>query len=910
MKKVPDMWIERTGPESHMLIATKLHPPFLKAKTLPRKHLVDRLSKGKDRRLIVISGVAGSGKTSLVCQWIVKDELPIAWYSLDESDNDPDVFFRYLLASLSALDGRLATVLEPWTKGQRILPGPEFVSRLIEVLADFPGERYLVLDDYHVITSAEVHDFMLTFLDRAPPGMHVVIVSRYAVPLPLARFKIRNQIVEISSEDMKLSHKETERFFTEIVRVKITPGQIQELTRLLEGWVGGLQLFGLCLKDKETAKGLGDILNRTCREASDYLIDEVLGAQPEKVRAFLQATCLLERFDAGLCREVTGFTDASEILEHAYRNNLFLIPLDGEQKWYRYHHLFSKAVSARVRSSSPERVSRILQTAALWFARNDYLEDAFRHAFASDDLEFAADMLEDHLLVLYKRNEIGSFRRWLSRLPHRVFIQRALLRLQECYFKIESVQLSDVSAVLTELGGHRDEVFARYEGAKRKLCDDLLLLLETILPCLSDPGEVDIEKFQRSLGPISHEKTNLSGIMSIVVPSTYFHHGKMPRALEALKDASAAVFASGSPLIKMIWFRMMATVERLQGHLCRSEAILKEAFFFLDRNGLSGSHLRFMLYLPMAWILYMRDRLDKASEYVGPALRWFEQSRLMYEIADANYLLSLIHLAHGETEKITVCIRRMEWATKGVGSPGFMAQTDAFIVRLWLAQGNLRETERWANRRGLVIEEPFSLHFVFECIACSGLLFLKGRHQEASGMLETLRSRCISQNMMGPVLEIDLLGSANSYALRDRSRARMLMVEALGFCEREGYVRPFVDRAKMISPILLDLSTNPPKGADLRSLNAIMKACRIIHFPTGEGDGLPGIGMRRLTRRETEILELISAGHSDREIAEKLFISLHTAKTHTRHILRKLGLKKRLQTVRWADELRSPERLH
>ncbi len=412
-------------PVNGMFISTKLHMPPVKPELLLRGHLVGHLTEGQDRRLIVISGVAGSGKTSLVCQWIAQNGLLAAWYSLDRTDNESDLFFRYLFKTLIAAEKRLAATLGPLLDQQRPLSGKEITPLLIESLMGIAQDIYVVLDDYHLIQSGEIHDTLSYLLDYMPPRVHIVFLSRYALPISLGHFRVRNQITEIAASDMQFSEEETAGYFSKIMSVDLSSDEVRELVRYTEGWVGGLQLLGLSLKNNRTFRDLGDILKRACREMADYLVDEVVRIQPPKVETFLRATVLLGRFNADLCREVTGLPDAAEIIDYLYRNNLFLTPLDGERIWYRYHHIFSEAIRKQAMATSAPMFRDVQRRAALWFAANGYLEDAFRHAFSSEDFEFTADLLEEYLLGLPDESGYAGGARWLTKIPYHILNGRA-----------------------------------------------------------------------------------------------------------------------------------------------------------------------------------------------------------------------------------------------------------------------------------------------------------------------------------------------------------------------------------------------------------------------------------------------------------------------------------------------------
>jgi LuxR family transcriptional regulator, maltose regulon positive regulatory protein len=875
---------------------------------LPRSHLVERLTAEKDHALLLVTGYAGSGKTSLVCQWLEKNLLPVAWYALDETDNDEDLFFRYLLTSLGMVRELLGPVIGPWVEGQRRIATGDILPELITALAASSEPLYLVLDDYHKITNPEIHKFVERLVSRALPCLHVVILSRAGLPFSLSRMKMRGLMAEFSAEDLKLTYKETEQFFREIFPVSLSAGQLHELTSHMEGWLGGLQLFGLSLKGRETVDVLKNILNKAAGEAVDYLIDEVIGNQTEKVREFLYATTLLTRFNGDLCRAATGMSDAPEVLEKAWKSNLFLVPLDSEGMWYRYHNLFSKAVRKLSRSRYDESASTILRTAASWFAQAGYLEEAFRHAFASGDFEFAADMLEDHVAILYERYEIASFRRWLQKLPPDVFMDRALLRLFDCRFKIESVQLAGVAATLHEMEERKDLFLNRYEGAKRKLCDDLLLVLARILPDWYDPENVDIGNLENALQQITPDNSALAAFRT-TIPFSYFYKGRLSLASLALRQASPAIFSSRNWSAVMIWYRVHATVERFQGRLGRSEAIIGEAFQFLGRTGATGPQPTFMLDLQMAWIDYLRNDIEKAAHSATTVLRYAEQTRSLYEIVDVYHLLALISSAQRETDKTDHYLRRMETVARDIGTPSLIALTEAQAVRIALAGGDVEKGLQWAARRKISLSEQFSFRYVTECLAWSELLTAQGRHDGSLEILGQLSLRCAAENIMEAVLVVDLLQVENLSALGVRVAAATMLANAIGIAEVEGYVRPFVDRASGIGPVLSAFAkTRRGKGEKHSRMSPFVQ--RLLDACNKVVDGAPSSGEQSrsrvgdLTRRETEILRLLSAGYRDKEIADKAFISLHTAKTHIKHIFEKLGVTTRVQAVRRAEELK------
>jgi LuxR family maltose regulon positive regulatory protein len=885
-----------------MLIKTKLDLPPLRARMLDREHLVEKLSAAATSRLILITGQAGSGKTSLACQWIRRRELHVLWYSLDKTDNEGDIFFRYLLTAFSNKDKLLAEALRPFLQGRKRLTGEETLPFLIEHVANLAEQTYLVLDDYHLITSGEIHNALSYLLQHMPPTLHIVLMTRHQPPFSLARLRVSDQMVEISGLELRFTEKEGERFFSEIMPVGLTAEQMQELTSYAEGWIGGMQLIGLSLRERHGLEGLGDILHRARRLTAEYLIDEIVHVQPERVRDFIRATVLLNRFNADLCTSITGIEETQEILDYLQRINLFLIPLDAGHEWYRYHHLFSEAMAARIKIEWPQGAVHVHRKAALWFAQHHFLEDAFQHAFASQDFQFAADLLEDYLYLFFEGYAIASVQRWLLRLPQEVFMQHPLLRLDECSFKILSQELAYVEAVVEDIEGTKEESSRRYGGFKKTRFHNTLTYLKHTLPYFEDPATVDVDRLKRGTLEVSKNDHLLGGAIELTVALSQLYKGNLSEAETTLRGIRHVIFLSQSIFRRMLWFKSFADVERGQGHLSRSEATIKQAFLFLDHHEHHDSPLRFFLYLPLAWISYLRNDLDGALEHATTSSRYAEQAGFISEIIGSNFLLSMISLARGESEKIDLCMGRLQSASSA-GASGSTALGDAYTALISVMRGDLKFAAQWADRRRPGIEEVFSVRLVFECLAYTRLLYEQGRYDEALPILEYVRQKCLIRNMRDALLQVDLLYCATLNALGDRDQARSVMEQALTFSETEGYVRPFADCWPLVSPMLTSMARSFSLRKDLPHLATILNACGSAEGLTSISKRMSGNGTAGLTRREMEILKLIAAGYRKREIAEMAFISLDTVKTHTRHIFEKLEARTKIEAIRRAREV-------
>lgn len=869
---------------------------------LKRDHLIGKLTAAATSRLILITGQAGAGKTCLACQWIRQKGLNTLWYSLDETDNEEDLFFRYLLTLFSNKDKCIAKAFRPFLQGRKRLSRKEILPFLIEHIAELAEQTYLVLDDYHLITSGEIHNALAYLLRYMPSNLHIVVITRHQPPFPLARLRVSGQMVEISGPELRFTEKEGARFFSEIMPVDLTSEQMQELTNYAEGWIGGMQLIALSLRERKGVEGMEGMLKRAYRLTAEYLIDEIVHVQPKRVRDFIRATVLLRRFNADICTHITELKEAQEILSYLHRINMFLIPLDAEHEWYRYHHLFSEAMATRIKIEWPQGVAQVHRKAALWFAQHNFLEDAFQHAFASGDSEFAADLLEDYLYLFFESYSIASVQRWLSRLPQRVFMERPLLQLDECSFKILSQELADVKAVIEDIDRTKEEVYKGYGEFKKSRFQNTLTYLKHTLPYYEDPATINVDRLKRGTLELSKDDNLFGGAIELTVALSQLYQGNLLEAEATLRRIRHVVFSSESIFRKMLWFKAFADVERWQGHLVRSESIIKEAFLFLDHHGYHDTPLRFFLYLPLAWISYLRNDLDGALEHATMSSRHAEQAGFINENIGSNFLLSMISLAGSESEKIDLYLRKLQSASSA-GASGSSALGNAYIALISVMRGDLRSAQRWADQRRLSMEDVFSIRLFFECLAYTRLLYEQGKYHEALPFLESIRQKLLSRKMKEALFHIDLLYSPILNALGDTDQASRIMKQALTFSETEGYIRPFADSWPLISNLLTRLAQSLSLQQNHSHLAKILSIC-------GFDKGVIPVAKRMsenraagLTQRELEILKMIAAGYKKREIAEMTFISLDTVKTHTRHIFEKLNARTKIEAIRRAQEV-------
>src|SRR5947209_6954306 len=422
---------QRAYPDRMAVLGTKLHLPSPRRRLVARARITDqlRVGGGEGARLVLVAAPAGFGKTTLLAQWLAaeRSQCRVAWLALDPGDADVRQFLTHLVAAIQIAEPEVGVdALALLEAGGPTPPEAVLVSLIndLDVLADC---TVVALDDYHVIDGAAVHDAVAFLLDNLPPQVTLAMTTRADPPLPLSRLRARGELVEVRVADLRFTPGEAEAFLNEVMGLRLEPALVAALEARTEGWAAGLQLAALSARAHAAAPdGSGDVagfveaFSGSHRFVLDYLVEEVLGGQPEEVRAFLLDTSVLDQMTGGLCDALTCRGDGQGMLETLERGNLFVVPLDDERRWYRYHHLFADALRARLAAGHADRVRELHAAASRWLAEDGLLSDAVRHAIVSGDHEHTADLVELTLADMWRRRQDRTLRDWLVALPEDV----------------------------------------------------------------------------------------------------------------------------------------------------------------------------------------------------------------------------------------------------------------------------------------------------------------------------------------------------------------------------------------------------------------------------------------------------------------------------------------------------------
>jgi LuxR family transcriptional regulator, maltose regulon positive regulatory protein len=889
------------------LLSTKLHIPEARANLVTRSRLVARLAEGLrlGRRLTLVSAPPGFGKTTLIREWIGVTERRVAWLSIDEGDNDAARFLHYMIAALAQADdgvgynaiGQVLPDSSPSATPQELLTAA--VTRLINDLAETGTDLLLVLDDYHLINEFAVHDLVAFLLANQPPGFHVVIGTREDPPLPLARMRARDQVTEIRERDLRFTPEEAAAFLNQTMSLGLSAGSITSLTSRTEGWITGLQLAGLALRqltgtaDEFVAAFAGDD-----RYIVDYLMAEVLDREPEPIRSFLRRTSILDRLSAPLCDALMGGGDSQAMLEHLLNANLFLVPLDNRREWYRYHVLFAEALDLTL--TAQERIE-LHHRAAEWYERNGMMAEAVPHSLSAQDWERTARLIEQTARKALTRGETGTLSRWLQALPEAVARSRPHLCLAYAWVALT--------------GGRLDRVEQWVQAAMRAASPDdaevegEVTAIRALLAVLRGDTPSAIQLARQALDSLPADDLFLRGLVAMNLGLAYDAQGDMAPASQAYSLAQAIGQASGNDLVSLMSASQLADIKVLQGKLHEAAAMYRQ----IIQSAESGQQLSIasMAYVSMGRLLYEWGDLDTATRHLTTAIELGQQ----WKSADMP-ATCLVHWAHikqtqGNADGAQDLLLQAEQALQGhIISPPTIGTVKAYQARLWIRRGNLEAARRWAQeyqaRPSHIPGYPGYLRQI-EGATWARVLNAQGKPEAAILLLDSLLQVAEAAGQMGNVIELLALGALALQAQGQSAQAMTALERALTLAEPEGYLRIFVDEGEPMKLLLQRMKVKDPrKGAEggrMRDyVDKLLSAVgeRAFH-PSSRG---PQPLVEPLSERELEVLRLIADGFSNAEIAGKLVIAQGTVKRHINNIYGKLGVQSRTQAVAKAREIR------
>ncbi|WP_448624350.1 LuxR C-terminal-related transcriptional regulator [Geodermatophilus sp. URMC 64] len=889
------------------LLETKLHVPRRRRGLVARARLIERLRRADDAPLTLVSAPAGFGKTTVLTEWLGSaDGRSVAWLSLDPRDNDPALFWAYLIAALrtAAPDvgvGALGLLSSPQSSAEAVL------GALVNDLATLPDDVVLVLDDYHVIESPQIHDGTAFLVEHLPAQVHLVLAGRADPPLPLARWRGRGELVELRAADLRFTPEEAAEYLTGVMGLALTAGDVAALDGRTEGWIAALQLAALSMQGRDDVSGFVAGFAGDDRYIVDYLVDEVLARQPERIRGFLLQTSILGRLTGPLCDAVTGRDDGKAMLAALERGNLFLVPLDDRRRWYRYHHLFADVLQAHLLDEQPDAVAELHRRAGDWHERNGDRAEAIGHALAGGDVARAADLVELTLPALQQGRQEATMRRWLEALPDEVLRSRPVLSVGYAGALMIHGEIEGVEARLRDaerwLAGGQDPpapsaemVVVDHEAFRR--IPTAISMYRAGQALLSGDAAGTITHAGQALDRAGADDHLGRGAAAGLLGLAYWGSGDLDGGYRWYADAAVHLERAGHLSDVAGCSIALADIRLAQGRLGAAMATYERALRLVTPE--TGQVLRGAadMHVGIAGVLTERGELDAARGHLAAAEDLGEHVGMPQNPYRRRVAMARVHEAGGDPDGALALLDDAERRYVGDFFPE-VRPIPALRARLYARQGRWADALAWAGERGLSVDDDPDYLREFEHVALARALVARfaadGDERSIAGaarLLARLLQAAEEGGRTGSVLEVLVVQALAEQARGDMVAALAALRRALTLAEPQGYARILLDEGRPMTGLLTAAASGGTAAGYARRL-----------LPSPEAAPASPRLVDPLSARELEVLRLLGTDLDGPDIARQLFVSVNTVRTHTKNIYAKLGVTSRRAAVRRGEEL-------
>ncbi|WHY21158.1 LuxR C-terminal-related transcriptional regulator [Paenibacillus sp. G2S3] len=841
-----------------MIVGTKLHIPRVRKTLVSRPRLMRKLNEGMDYKLTLISAQAGYGKTTALSEWIGHCDTQVAWVSLDMQDNDWAQFWSYVTASIQERCPRFGSTVQPLLmNGPSMTLEPAIVALLNE-LNNLTSELIIILDDYHVIETPTIHQSMAYLLEHLPPHIHLYIVSRTDLTIPTTRLLAKGELHRIIMQDLRFQLDEGFEFFRDTTDLQLTKDQITELYDQTEGWISGLQLAAISLKRSDNIAVSIQQFRGKQQHISDYLLEEVFHHLPDSVRTFLLETSVLNRMNHSLCQAVTGQMNCQEQLEKLVHLNLFVIPLDDQRNWYRYHHLLSDFLQQILFRTDPKKWMQVHTRAANWLEEHGFDEEAVEHYIEGKRFADAVRLIEKNLHTLVQSKSVVLIR-WVSALPENSFAEKPMIEL----FYI---------SVLLGVGEWKT-AFKRVEQAEIRF--------------LALQGKMDDAQWNQIMG-------NIYFFCSV---TTY-----LQKDLERTSAYFELVeqFVPEGSLFQTMGRNRYQGNDVFDDHLALINDLHAAEAFLLKWITVWENKQEYpfvgYLYASYSKLLYEWNRLDEAERYASKVLERKDMQPFARILIHNYTSASRIQQAKGDPARASQLLIQLKLQIDSPDYDLFMLGIEAEQACLSLQQGSMQTALTWLGKCGLAHTDEIPMNRIAEYLALAKVLAACERSEKALQVLDQLNLLLSKENRLRDQIKVCIAQSMTFESIGRTEEAHLHLETALHLAEPEGYIRSFMDEGSKMEE-LLSTYLKIQIGSLIRNPKvSLFYVKQLIQAFNVTMEGKPSL-KEILTEQEMKVLHLIASGLSNKEIADKLFVTGETVKFHIKNMYRKLGVNNRVQAL-------------
>jgi LuxR family transcriptional regulator, maltose regulon positive regulatory protein len=884
------------------VLHTKLMPPRLQPSAIQRDDLLKRLDHGLTKRLTLVTAPTGFGKTTLVGRWIASRDITSTWVTLDENDNDPARFWTYFISALRTVDPAVGKS----TLSALIAPQlPSFQTLLTPLLNDLmrlTDPCVLILDDFHSITSKEINEGFSFLLQNLSASLHPILITRTNPDLSLPLLRARNELMEIGTNDLRLSLQETAAFLQAATQMEIPSEAAGNLFQKTEGWIAGLQLAALSLqnKNREEAQTFVQNFSGSHRYISEYLIKEVFERQPEPVQSFLLKTCFLKHLTASLCDAMVEINNSAALLDHLERANLFLVRLErgGDQIWYRYNALFAESIQVLARQHLAEKsIPLLFERASKWYEYHGLLEDAIETALNAEAYERALSLIEKYMEI-HDLRELHMLGRWLESIPRQDLLQHPVI----CFTFAQIILYADDRfAPATRLRiepylGVAESIWRAQENRPRL---GQLLSFRGNVAWWQGDFQKAFEYARRSLGEIPEYEVFWRGNSLLILSYEALNEGRILDAQNLILEARALLGAAQNIFGVLASIQLLSEVFYMQGDLEQAEQLNRQVLSdavgdesMLDDQGIAS--------LSLANLAYERNELEQAEQFAKRALELGKQRANEILQVQTTIRIAEINAAKDDLPKAYELVKSME---ARIENPALLRELQNARALLSIRENDISGLDWWLKILSAENQNTSLMHKEHESFVLARLRMAEGRIKDALDILDGCEVAIAENGRVRSRICLLILQALACHAALDLSKATELLIEALTLGQSKGFRRVFLDEGTRMTALLQAALPSLPN----RTLNLF--ATTLIHsFPSKAMDRLAAKSaspqVEALSQQELRVLRLLVAGLSNAGIAQELIVSTNTIKTHVKSIYRKLNVASRAEARTVARELK------
>ena len=896
------------------LLETKFYRTPLRPDLVARPHLLSRLDAllQPGCRLALVSAPAGFGKTTIISAWLDICECPVAFLSLDEADNEPVRFWSYVLTAFDTLTDGVGDAMIAALQSQQPPPIETLLTDLINKLNHLPFPAVFVIDDYHHVTDSGIHAGLYFLLQHLPPRLHLVIVTRSDPPWPLARMRGSGQIIELRTRDLRFSTDEVSTFLRDVKKLPLSPSAIAALDRRTEGWIASLQLLSLSLNGREDASAFVNSVSTSHHFIVDYLMQEVLERQSPDAASFLLQTSILDRICAPLCNAVTARDDASQMLKLFEADNVFIVSLDDQRRWYRYHHLFADLLRSRLKHTRTGEIADLHLRASAWYHRAGLIPEALHHALAGGDFEQAARVVEGNLMAMLDHGELKTLTEWLDKLPEDVAQAHPWLCLARAWVLVYAGE-PDRAPVYLDCAERIQSDYERLGriNEARHIAGHVMAARAYQIAYQRDfQRSVDFCGEALALLPVTDAMTRC--FAALLCSALLRRMGKLGNAAEILDEALHNPFLPAGSHTAVLARCNLGILRRVQGRLHEAAAIFSSIIAENTQTSVkSVDHLPpatlGLAYMGLSEVHLEWNDLKTADVLAGEGVDHGESWGSVDMLSGAYlHLARICQAAHNETGMRAALRKMLDFTREKL--PNMVSTAESDCAGILLSSGDVQGAIAWADKCGLHFDDDYDFQDRKMYIILARVLLEQGQFMEAEVLLSGLREAVDHVGALSDLIRILAVQALLNDAQDNTSEAFQNLDRALGLAEQEGFMRCFLDLGARMLDLLRKFRAaqrHHPYVDVLITAESIPVAKQEVSSLSDSTtpSAVQGELIEPLSERELQVLRLLRSSMTNAEIADHLYVSVNTIRTHIRNIYEKLGVHRRLDAIASAEKL-------